>query len=802
MKKERLTGSILLISFLALIVLYFWEALAQSNLMVERDLPIFFFPNLKLWVEAVKAGELPLWNPYSFSGQPLFASLQTSILYPPNILLLILPIDFAFNFTIVLHFVLSGWFVYLLTRELGGSRMAGILACLSFTLGGFLLSIHNVLNTLQSATWTPLIFFFFLRALRQRSWKYPLLSVITILVQFLGGGIEAFLLTQGMLVFLTCFPRSLLPRQTYQPWKWRFSLTGIIFLLFAGLGALQIIPFWEMTRNSLRYIGFSYQDATRWSLGWMDLLYVFLPDFFWRGIEYYKTDQNYLKSIYLGVIPFMMVLFFFLGKDRRKGWFGFLLSISLLLALGRNTPLFQWLYRFVPGVQMIRYPVKFFFITNLFICLLSGLGWDALTSRLQEEPQNKLLTFKKASLVLAVVFVLILLMLFLFRSSLILFLEASFPVSNDRPWGLNLHNLERFSFFALLTFLFFVFLADRKISIKKGQTVLALLLILDLFLANWGFYRRVDLKAFYSLSPNLEVILSDSEKGRIYVDPMMNKTEVPKKVEMDGLIYYILKENLYFEYPLIHKIFNTSGFGIMTYHPYQDLLTVLNEKDTHPGATDILRLMNVKYILWHKAAPDPGLKLIRRGESYVMPLASAPNNPHRPKTYQTIVAHLYENKALLPRVFLASHYLVVRNGKERIDLFRKKGFNPAQTVILEEAPAPPRPVKRGVPEKDMVRIINYRLNQIDIEASCAGPRILFLSETFYPGWKVRVDGEEGKIYRANHAFRAIALGPGHHTLRLFYDPLSVKIGFFITLLTLIGLFCFFFYLRRKRSDRP
>ena len=251
--------------------------------MVERDLPIFFFPNLKLWVDAVKAGELPLWNPYSFSGQPLFASLQTSILYPPNVLLLIFPIDFAFNLTIVLHFFLSGWFVYLLCRELGGSRMAGILACLSFTLGGFLLSIHNVLNTLQSATWTPLIFFFFLRALRQRSWKYPFLSILTILVQFLGGGIEAFLLTQAMLLFLAFFPQSLLPGQTYAPWKRRLSMIGIIFLLFVGLGAVQIIPFWEMTRNSLRYIGFSYQEATTLVFRLDGFVICFFAGFFLAG---------------------------------------------------------------------------------------------------------------------------------------------------------------------------------------------------------------------------------------------------------------------------------------------------------------------------------------------------------------------------------------------------------------------------------------------------------------------------------------------------------------------------------------
>ncbi len=798
MLKKRLTGFILLISFSALTVLYFWEALTQSNLMVERDLPIFFFPNLKLWVEAVKSGELPLWNPYSFSGQPLFASLQTGILYPPNLLLLVFPLDFAFNLTIVVHFFLSGWFVYLLTREIGGSRIAGSLASLSFSLGGFLMSIHNVLNTLQSVTWTPLIFFFFLRALRGPSWKYPLLSLITIVVQFLGGGIEAFLLTQAILLVLAFFPYSLLPVESLYPLKGRLRMTGLVFIVFFGFGAVQILPFWEMVRHSLRSIGFTYQEATRWSLGWMDLLYVFLPDFFWRGIEFYKTDQNYLKSIYLGIIPFLLVLFFFVGRDRRKGWFGLFLAGSLLLALGRNTPLYLWLYNIVPGVHTIRYPVKFFFITNLFICLLTGLGWDVLSNRLLEYPQKKLVTFKKISLALAFFFVSVLLILFLFRSSLVGLLESSFPVSQARPWGLNIHNLERFSFFALLTFLFFVFLADRKISIKMGQIALVVLLILDLFLANWGFYRRVDPKAFYSLSPNLKAILADSEKGRIYVDPLMNKTELPQKVEMDGLIYYILKENLYFEYPLVHKIYNTSGFGIMTYHPYQDLLAVLSEGGSDPKATDLLRLMNVKFILWHQAIEDPAFKLIRRGESYVMPLSPLKDFPHRPKEYKTIVAHLYENRAMLPRAFLVSRYEVIKNGKERIDLIRKKGFNPTQTVLLEEPPEPPRPGKGSTPAYDSLRLSNYRLNQIDMDVSCAGPRILFLSETYYPGWRVWINGEEGKISRANHAFRAISLGPGHHIIRFAYEPLSLKLGLAISLLTITVLLGFFFF-RKKKS---
>ncbi len=158
--------------------------------------------------------------------------------------------------------------------------------------------------------------------------------------------------------------------------------------------------------------------------------------------------------------------------------------------------------------------------------------------------KKNLSTLKKISLILAFFFVLILLILSLFRNPLFFFLEHSFPISYDRPWRLNLHNLERFSFFALLIFLFFIFLADRKISLKRGQVLVMALLILDLFLANWGFYRRVDQKAFYSLSPNLQAVLSDPEKGRIYVDPVMIKTKVPKECG-DGRIDLFHPERMF-----------------------------------------------------------------------------------------------------------------------------------------------------------------------------------------------------------------------------------------------------------------
>ncbi|MBH0204076.1 MAG: YfhO family protein [Nitrospira sp.] len=61
------------------------------------------------------------------------------------------------------------------------------------------------------------------------------------------------------------------------------------------------------------------------------------------------------------------------------------------------------------------------------------------------------------------------------------------------------------------------------------------------------------------------------------------------------------------------------------------------------------------------------------------------------------------------------------------------------------------------------------------------PGILVLTDAFYPGWKVRVDGEEQKILRANYLFRAVALPAGNHKVEFIYDPASFKVGLMISL---------------------
>ena len=108
--------AVLALFFLSLF--FFYDLLEERFLLTERDLGLYFIPPRFFWVESVKHGSFPLWNPYQFSGQPFFANPQHGMLYPLNCLFFLFPFDMAFNAIIILHFFLGGLFTYLLLRDL------------------------------------------------------------------------------------------------------------------------------------------------------------------------------------------------------------------------------------------------------------------------------------------------------------------------------------------------------------------------------------------------------------------------------------------------------------------------------------------------------------------------------------------------------------------------------------------------------------------------------------------------------------------------------------------------------------
>jgi uncharacterized membrane protein YfhO len=165
---------------------------------------------------------------------------------------------------------------------------------------------------------------------------------------------------------------------------------------------------------------------------------------------------------------------------------------------------------------------------------------------------------------------------------------------------------------------------------------------------------------------------------------------------------------------------------------------------------------------------------------------------------------LYENHHHLPRAFLVKQFKVLDKDQEFANAFNELTFDPRTTILLEREPTrflelQKKPAIPGL--ESAVRIITYENNRMVLEVTTPTAALLFMSEAYYPGWRAYVDENSEEILRANYAFRAIAVAPGTHRVKVVMEPLSFKIGLAVSLVTIVALLAgwVFWTIRKHRA---
>jgi hypothetical protein len=72
----------------ALWVIFFWQlwtpTAADRIIFQKGDFPLHYFAYSDYQVERMLHGEIPLWNPYNYGGDPFAANVQWAVWYPPR----------------------------------------------------------------------------------------------------------------------------------------------------------------------------------------------------------------------------------------------------------------------------------------------------------------------------------------------------------------------------------------------------------------------------------------------------------------------------------------------------------------------------------------------------------------------------------------------------------------------------------------------------------------------------------------------------------------------------------------------
>src|SRR5215212_8187545 len=384
---------------LGAVVVVFWPMLTGIGVYAESDTFTYFYPVFALLHASLRAGELPFWTPYLFGGFPLFAEGQIGALYPPGLLAAQLPSPVqGFLLLRVFHVIVATLGAFALARTLRVGAVGGVIGGLTFGLGGFVIAQQHHANMLAATVWLPLILACLELALSRHGWLgRTLLGTAALLlgIAALATHVQPLMLS-GALIAAYVLVRQVWTAVSGVRGRGRQAGARAVSLslieaaatvVFVGavgalIAAAQILPLFELSQESWRALGWSYQDAIEYSLPPVNLVTLIFP-FFFRSADggQWSLWQLWESVLYVGVVPLMLAVVAALAVRRwAVAFFTVAALVSGVAALGGYAPygLYEVLWH-IPGMSLQRAPARFTLVTSLSLAMLAGFGADWLT---------------------------------------------------------------------------------------------------------------------------------------------------------------------------------------------------------------------------------------------------------------------------------------------------------------------------------------------------------------------------------------------------------------------------------------
>ncbi len=203
----------------------------------------------------------------------------------------------------------------------------------------------------------------------------------------------------------------------------------------------------------------------------------------------------------------------------------------------------------------------------------------------------------------------------------------------------------------------------------------------------------------------------------------------------------------------------------------RDNLYWIGQLDWQNVTDPLLDVAAVKYIVRHQ------------------PFSPAPEG--LTEVYSDYDATIYRNDHALPRAHFASRVLSLPDGFEPSAL---KGIaGELKTgVVLEGYSGPPAAESCNGAAATPIEFVEDGISRIRLKAIAPCSGFVVLADLFYPGWIATVDGKDAAIYKANYAFRAVAVPAGEHDIAFSYRPWTTQFGMPVSLLTAFALAAFLF----------
>jgi len=741
-----------------------WGAYRVNNPLPSKaigfDVIRMFYPVRATVMDQLKHMSMPLWNPYSFCGNTLLGTFQAAIFHPLSFIFFLLPQIDAWAIVTMLIPILTFFFMYLMLRSFGISKFSSVFGSVSYAFSGIMICWwQEMFMAAYSMLFLPLVIFAIHLWIQTKQFRWYILWIIGLLFSVLSGWFQATLYVWAFSLIFAVFS-CIQKKESLSSYLWMLSA----YIFAFSISAIQLIPSFEAYLLSARPSIDTRAMLAEFFIPVTQIIKLFIPDFYGNPAYYnYIGGTFYHERAMWVIIPSMFFFVYALTNWKRITILArfFTLSSVITLSLAFSLPT-SWLLLYnlhIPFLSEMT-PSRILFLSSF--CIAVSSAWSVDLYRNAKAPKI-LLTI----IILIVVFAL------------------GIYIALPALTGYEMRQTAlRNSIVSI--FLFITSGALFVIGYKwKKLRQYALYGLLFLGLSYIAFFTN---KYLYF-----------SKRDTVYSTPPVI-TELQKRIGIDRF-WSVGEGTILRNIPLYFKLYSPEGYESFNIKRYNELIaashkggdiTAVNRadvelyysKDFDELAENQFRkkafeLTGVKYIVGLHAKDETTQNLQSQGFTRI---------------WTDEIYDIFEYPMQLPRYFLTSSYTVLTGTQETFNFLYKREGSPDKTITLEKEISLENSLENIEGE---VTLVSYTPNSITFLTKTGKPSLLYLSDTWYPGWNGYIDNTKTEVLRANYAFRAVIVPEGKHTIELKFQPKSFHIGIFVTLGGLSGLVILCFLQRKK-----
>jgi hypothetical protein len=685
----------------------------------EGDQAFQFRPLLHVAREQVRDGHLPLWNPYSYGGNPLFGDMQTALVYPPTWLAFVLPVDDAWTWMSMIKLLVAGLGAYFLARRfragLGGGLVAGCVYMLSASMIYWLQApISNVYSLL------PWLLLASDRVYRRPG--APRVAALALLagLAVLGGHPESSVLSVSAAAVyvgvLALLDRGRAARErAVAIGQWVAA-----HALGAAIAAIAVLPFLEAFQGSLteEIHGHGAQHLPAWAgLVWA------MPGIFGDGRPaVYGFDTYTPIAAYAGVVTLLLAGIAAVRLRRHPATvaLGAVALVALMLAFW--VPPVSWIADVLPVYSQSNLFGRLNFVVALVLAVGAGVGAASLARR--PLPARGVGAALGALLGAVCVYILV----------------DHFTGTLWSPRSVEVDAFARFLVFAALGGVCIAVLG----RVRHPLVFAIPIAVVVADLAWFHGYNAVlpEREQVPPATPALKALERRPQSYRINVIRSPDSLMLPPNTFAN----YGFESVEGYDYPQSLRWFEFSRDVLG--HVGPDIERRLARGAPSPSALRALRMMNVRY---HVA--DPGTPL---------------PDPAMRTLYDGGDARIFEDREALPRAYTVPAVRRMPGGAARREL-AAGGLDPRREALVPpdaELPADladDGPVAADTSGFGPARTVRTAPDRVRV-TGVTGPSWLVLANAYSPHWEAEVDGRRATVRPTNFAAMGVGLEPGSHVV--------------------------------------